>query len=134
VAFTLLPDLRAASPYVTISGHGLALWVTTPALLLLLWPHLKNRLHAPLLLTVAGVAGWILLYQNSGWLQFGFRFSLDHMVLLVVLLAIGGRPLTRLAKALIVIGIVVNLCGAITFARMPQFYGGNDTYDCVVPH
>lgn len=134
VAFTLLPDLRATSPFVAISGHGLAMWITTPALLLLLWPRTRNRLHLPLWLTVAGVAGWSLLYQNSGWLQFGYRFSLDYMVLLVVLLAIGGRPLTRFAKGLIVLGIIVNFFGAITFARMPQFYGGNDTYDCVVPH
>jgi hypothetical protein len=135
VALTLLPELRPTAPFVTISGHGLAMWVTTPALLLLLWPSLKNRWHLPLWLTVAAVAAFSLLYQNSGWVQFGYRFSLDYMVLLVLLLAIGGRPLTRFAKALIVVGIVVNFFGAITFARMNQFYRmDNATYDCVVPH
>ena len=33
-----------------------------------------------------------LFYMNSGWVQFGYRFSLDYMVFLIVLLAIGGRP------------------------------------------
>src|SRR6185436_14804912 len=34
VAFTLLPDLSfSRAPYISISGHGLAMWVTTPALL-----------------------------------------------------------------------------------------------------
>jgi hypothetical protein len=135
VALTLLPEFRPAAPFVSISGHGLATWVTTPALLLLLWPSLRNRWHAPVWLTVAAVAAFSLLYQNSGWVQFGYRFSLDYMVLLVVLLAIGGRPLTRFAKALIVVGILVNLFGAITFGRMNQFYRiDNATYDCVVPH
>jgi len=43
-------------------------------------------------------------------------------VLLIMLLAIGGRPLTRASRALIIAGIVVNLFGAITFNRAWQFY------------
>jgi len=42
VAFTLLPDLGAAKPYVLINKHGLAIWLTTPLLFLLLWPREKN--------------------------------------------------------------------------------------------
>jgi hypothetical protein len=76
-----------------------------------------------------------LFYQNSGWWQFGYRFSLDYTVFLVMLLAIGGRPLTRFGKSLIVIGILINLFGAITFDRSYEYYrlGGN-AYDVVVPH
>lgn len=135
VAFTLLPELSTHAPYIQISGHGLALWVTTPVLLLLLWPRERNPLHLTLWLTVAVVALPSLLYQNSGWVQFGYRFSLDYLVLLIMLLAIGGRPLTRLAKALIIAGIAINLFGAITFDRDWRFYriGGN-AYDVVVAH
>ena len=135
VAFTLLPELSARPPYLQISGHGLALWVTTPVLVLLLWPRDRHPLHRTLWLTVAAVALPSLLYQNSGWVQFGYRFSLDYLVLLIMLLAIGGRPLTRFAKALIVAGIVVNLFGAITFDRVWTYYrvGGN-AYDVVVAH
>jgi hypothetical protein len=135
VAFTLLPEFLPRAPYVQIGGHGLALWVTTPALLLLLWPRTKNALHLPLWLTVAAVALPALVYQNSGWVQFGYRFSLDYMVFLVMLLAIGGRPLTRIAQALIIAGIAVNLFGAVTFDREWKYYrvGGN-AYDVVVPH
>jgi hypothetical protein len=135
VAFTLLPDLSLRPPYIQISGHGLALWLTTPLLLFLLWPRDKPALHRTLWISVAAVALPSLLYQNSGWIQFGYRFSLDYLVLLIMLLAIGGRPLTRLAKALIIIGIVINLFGAITFDRAWSYYrvGGN-AYDVVVPH
>jgi hypothetical protein len=135
VAFTLLPELVPRAPYVQISGHGLALWFTTPVLLLLLWPRDRGPLHRTLWLCVAVVALPSLLYQNSGWVQFGYRFSLDYLVLLVMLLAIGGRPLTRFARALIIAGIAINLFGAITFDRAWQYYrvGGN-AYDVIVAH
>lgn len=127
VAFTLLPDLLPRSPWIKISGHGLAIWFTTPVLLFLLWPRVKNPLHRPLWITTLLVALPSLLYMNSGWFQFGYRFALDYLVFLVVLLAIGGRPFGRVAKVLIVAGIVVNLFGAYTFARRGEFYGGQST-------
>ncbi|HEX7842198.1 MAG TPA: hypothetical protein VF469_32220 [Kofleriaceae bacterium] len=135
VAFTLLPELLPRAPYVQISGHGLALWFTTPVLVLVLWPREKNPLHGTLWLCVAAVALPSLLYQNSGWVQFGYRFSLDYLVLLILLLAIGGRPFTRWTKALIVAGIAINLFGAITFDRAWQFYRvAGSAYDVIVPH
>lgn len=135
VALTLLPQFSSAAPFVSISGHGLALWVTTPAFLYLLWPARKGEWHRILWLTVALVAAWSLFYQNSGWVQFGYRFSLDYVVLLVTLLAVGGRRLGRFAKIVIVAGIVVNLFGAITFSRVGGIYRqDNAAYDCVVAH
>ncbi len=125
VALALLPDISTVKPYVLVSKHGLALWFTTPVLLLLLWPRVKNAWHRPLWITVALVAIPSLFYHNSGWVQFGYRFSLDYMVLLILLIAIGARPLGRVAKALIIIGVVVNLFGAVTFDRYPQFYRGS---------
>jgi hypothetical protein len=135
VAFTLLPEWLGRAPWFQISGHGLAMWITTPVLFLLIWPRDKPAIHRALWLTVALVAIPSLFYMNSGWVQFGYRFSLDYFVFLIMLLAIGGRPLNALAKTLIVIGIVVNLFGAYTFDRDWSYYrvGGN-AYDVVVPH
>jgi hypothetical protein len=134
VAFTLLPELSDKTG-VQISGHGLALWVTTPVFLLLLWPRARPPIHRALWLTVALVAIPTFFYQNSGWVQFGYRFSLDYTVFLVLLLAVGGRPLGRVARALIVAGIAVNLFGAWSFARHGEYYrlGGN-AYGTVVAH
>jgi hypothetical protein len=122
VVFTLLPRVLAGPPYVQISGHGLALWLTTPILVVLAWPRGRHPLRLALWLSVLAVALPSLLYQNSGWFQFGYRFSLDYMVLLVVLVAIDGRPLGRFAKALIAIGIAINLFGALTFNRDARYY------------
>ncbi len=138
VALTLLPSVSLTAPYVTISGHGVALWFTTPLLLLILVP---RRLTPPgrefsraLWLTICAVAVPTLLYQNTGWFQFGYRFSLDYLVFLLLLLAISGRSLTSaLAKGLVVTGIIVNTFGAITFARYHGYYRGDTaTYQTII--
>ena len=135
VALALLPELPGRAPWIQIGGHGLALWFTTPLLVYVLWPRDKPAIHRALWLTIALVAVPVLLYQNSGWVQFGYRFSLDYMVFLIMLLAIGGRPLTRVAKGLIVAGIVINLFGAWTFDRTWQYYRvGGDAYSVIIKH
>ena len=133
-AFALLPDVSAQPPYLRISGHGLAMWITTPALFLLAASRPRSPFEYGLWITAASVGIWTLLYQNTGWFQFGFRFSLDYIVFLVLLLAVAGRPLTRFAHALILASIVVNLFGAITFGRYPQFYRADlAAYQALVP-
>lgn len=135
VAFTLLPELPGRAPWLQIGGHGLALWVTTPLVLYVLWPHERPEIHRALWLTIACVAVPVLLYQNSGWVQFGYRFSLDYMVFVIMLLAVGGRPLTRVAKALIIAGIAINLFGAWSFDRRWEYYRvGGDAYDVIIRH
>ena len=118
VALGQIPDFRTF----TINGHGLAIWVTTPLLLYVVWPRHRGSFHRALWITIVLVAAPSLLYMNSGWFQFGYRFSLDYMVLLIALIAIGGRPLGRIAKALIVLGIAINLFGAVTFMRDMRWY------------
>jgi hypothetical protein len=120
-AFTLTPRLLAKSPYFQIPRHGLSLLITTPAYLYLLWPRVKGSLHTALWCVVAPIALAGFLYQNDGWVQFGYRFSNDFSFALMMLLAIGGRPMTRTWKVLIVVGIIVNLFGAVTFGRFSQF-------------
>lgn len=122
VAFTLTPKIIAKAPYVQIPWHGISMLLTTPALAYLLWPRVKTTLHTALWVTVLPIALLSFLYQNDGWVQFGYRFSIDYLFALMMLLAVGGRPLTRTWKGLILVGIAVNLFGAITFGRMWQFY------------
>lgn len=124
VAFTLLPWLSGNEPYLQIGRHGLAIWFTTPAFLYLLWPKQMSRFYVALAVTVMCVAVPSLLYQNSGWIQFGYRFSLDYMPFLIMMLAAGGRRFDRLFIGLCVFGFVVNLFGAITFDRVRQHYPG----------
>ncbi|MCB9555661.1 MAG: hypothetical protein H6707_06120 [Deltaproteobacteria bacterium] len=122
VMLTMLPKIVAQAPYIKISWHGLSLFVTTPIFFYLLWPKRRSPVAPWLALAVLGPLVAHLLYQNSGWVQFGYRFSLDYTVYLIALVAIGGRRIGTLAKTLILIGVAVNTFGALTFGRYWQYY------------
>ncbi len=143
VFMAALPWLSALPPYVKISRHGLALWFTTPQLWLVLFPRRKSgggegedkqpAVHTLVALYAAVVVVGVvdLCYQNSGWVQFGYRFSLDYMPLLFALLAIGRRPFRAGFHLLLVFAIVVNLFGALTFRRAGEFYDDDRTQDVI---
>jgi hypothetical protein len=116
-AFTRLPLLSFHPLRLGFDGHGLSLLVTTPLFALLLWPLRTPRLTRALWLTVAAVALPGLLYQNDGYFQFGFRFSLDYTPHLFALLSLGGRPLDGKFWALGWAGVAVNAWGAAVFNR-----------------
>ncbi|MDB4932759.1 MAG: hypothetical protein JWM10_5243 [Myxococcaceae bacterium] len=127
VALALLPWISRVAPYVQVSRHGLALWVTTPQYLELLRPARTTRLATNLVVAALAVAAFDLMYQNSGWVQFGFRFSNDFALLLIGALAVNGRPWRRLGWALLVVAIGVNAFGAATFERAGNVYQGDNT-------
>lgn len=122
-----LPWLTGAAPYVQVSRHGLALWFTTPNLLQVLWPKRVRAVMIAFWIAVIPVMVMNLMYQNSGWVQFGYRFALDYMVLLFVLLAMTGRRFGPAFWAFAIFAIAVNTFGAITFDRAWDFYGGDGT-------
>lgn len=118
VALTSLPFSTPAGPApFQINLHGLALWITTPAYLWLLWPRRTAVPHRALWLTVLCVALPTLAYQNTGWLQFGYRFSNDYAVFLFALLAVGGYRLGRLFQLAAYAAVLINAFGAWTFGR-----------------
>ncbi|MEZ4727705.1 MAG: hypothetical protein R3E79_11295 [Caldilineaceae bacterium] len=98
--------------------EGMSLLLTTPALIYLM----RARQRA---WVVAG--GWVafgllliplLLYYNTGWWQFGYRFSLDFMIPVMVLLAFAARTrVTWSMRALIFMGVLVNLYGVLWWHR-----------------
>ncbi|MBC8133869.1 MAG: hypothetical protein H7X95_12870 [Deltaproteobacteria bacterium] len=120
-ALVLLPRVLTKWPYIKISQHGMSLLLTSPSLAYTVMPAARSRLMVPLWLTVAATALPSLLYQNSGYVQLGYRFSLDYMIFLMMILAVGDRPLSRLWKSMIVVSIPINLFLAIVFDRYMEF-------------
>ncbi len=131
VFLTSLPWFSPTAPYVKISLHGLALWFTTPGLLWILWPRRWDARMVGLVLAVFGVALYDLCYQNSGWIQFGYRFALDYMPFMLVLLALGARRFGPGFYACLLFAISVNTFGALTFDRAPRFYDDDRTQNRV---
>lgn len=122
VMLTSLPYLNQVPSRVQVNAHGLALWVTTPAYLWLLWPRRTGWVFWALALAALPVVVADLCYQNSGWIQFGYRFSNDYAVLLFAMLAVAGLRLGKRFWALAAFAVAVNTFGALTFDRRPQFY------------
>ena len=125
--FTLLPVFKAQAPYVSISTHGMSILLTTPAFFYLVRPQARTSPHDTawhriLWATVAAVALPSLFYQNTGYAQFGFRFSVDYTAYLILLLATGRHAIDRWFKATILWSVGVNAFGALTFKRFAQFY------------
>jgi hypothetical protein len=112
-----------------IGGHGLALWVTSPFYLWLLWPRCTTAPYRALAVTAACVAVPSLFYQSTGWVQFGYRYANDYAVFLFALLAIGGYRLRWWFWSLAACAVVINAFGALSFGRpgFSQYYHNDFT-------
>lgn len=124
---TLLPVVKTQAPYIAISTHGMSILLTTPAFFYLVRPQARKSIedktwHRILWATVAAIALPSLFYQNTGYAQFGFRFSVDYTIYLIMLLATGRHAIDRWFKATIIWSVGVNAFGAVTFKRFTQFY------------
>ena len=108
-----LPKVGLRFPPVWPDPNGISLLLVTPAFLWLVTSWKREWVAAGVWLSVVLVAIPLLLYYNTGWVQFGYRFSLDFLPLLFVLLAIGLRRITPLLKAAIVLSWLVNLWGVV---------------------
>ena len=129
-ALVLLPRIMTHYPYVKISQHGMSLLVTSPNLAYTVMPQEQSPLPRRSWYTILTTALPSLLYQNSGYVQFGYRFSLDYMIYFMVLLASATGRSRGSSRALVVVAFVMNLFLAITFDRYMQF-----SYDdCFFPH
>lgn len=121
-AFLKLPEISLSPLRLGYSPYGLTLLLTLPFLVLLVIPKQTRRLHWPLWLTVAACALPGLFYQNTGYMQFGFRFSLDYTPYLVLLLALGGWSFrNRWVQALLALAFLVNFWGAAAFRGYTEY-------------
>jgi len=100
-----------------VNLHGLPLWFTSPFYLLALWPRSRSFTYWACAASVMGPLAMNLLYQNTGWSQFGYRFSNDYALFVMLMLAVSQRPLKGVFAALGAWAIAWNLFGAVTFER-----------------
>jgi len=121
-AFLKLPSISLSPLRLGYDPHGLSLLLTLPLLVFLVVPKLRPRLHWPLWLTVAVTALPGLFYQNTGYMQFGFRFSIDYTPYLLLLFAVGGWSLrNRAVLAAVALGVLVNFWGAVAFRGFTEY-------------
>lgn len=99
----ILKDLKP-SPF------GMGILFTSPLLFIALKPLFKRGLEVNLIVTAIFCSIPSLLHIMQGWVQFGYRFVLDFIVFLLIILAIRFKP-TKINLILIAISIIVNFWG-----------------------
>ena len=108
----------ASCPLAEPRDVGTGLLVSAPGLLLALLAirrRTRNRLVLGTVPAVVGIALFNLAHFSQGWVQWGYRFSLDFIPFLLPLVALGaaglgGRP-RRTAVVLVAAGALINLWG-----------------------
>lgn len=84
-----------------------------------------SRLKVPLALTIAACALPGLFYQNTGYAQFGFRFSLDYTVYILLMFAVSSWSLKQpKVAALAGLAVLVNFWGAVGFRGYTELVRG----------
>jgi hypothetical protein len=96
-------------PYLKLSPWGVAIWFTSPLFLLLLCRFRKDIYTLSASLTSIILAVPVLLWYSIGYAQVGYRYALDFLPFLFLLLIPSLSPkLSKTAIALIMIGIIFN--------------------------
>ena len=97
-------------------GDGMSIFLTTPALLFLFRNMKKSYIWYGAWLAIALLLLPLLLYYNTGWYQFGYRFSLDLMPAVMVLFALKMEEKPGWAFwAWVGVGVLVNAWGMVWF-------------------
>lgn len=109
------PKFTEEFPYFHPTLYGLGLFFTTPALLYMFRARLNDKLTLAALVGLIAVAIPIVTYWSVGWIQFGYRYSLDFLPFMLLLVASGMRyRLDYMKIAVIFLCFLVNLWGILS--------------------
>ncbi|MEP6776602.1 MAG: hypothetical protein ABJA50_13485 [Chloroflexota bacterium] len=105
-------------PYIEPSPWGMGLIFVSPALFYAFRANIKDKFVQACWLAVVFIMIPVITYYGVGWVQFGYRYGLDFIPFLLLLAAIGlGQPVSKLARGLILAGVVVNIWGAFWLSK-----------------
>lgn len=97
---------------------GMSIFLTTPLLFYIFRAPIRDTVNVAAWLSVLVIAVPLMLYYNTGWVQWGYRFALDFMPFLLVLAASGmGRRLSWGSATLIAASIIINFLGVRWFFK-----------------
>jgi hypothetical protein len=111
-ASTFLNSPQLDFPWLKPSEWGMGLLYTTPALLFAVTSTRRERWSAAAWVAIASILAVTMTYYSPGWIQFGYRYSLDFLPFLLVLMARGmADPPSRAFKGLVVFSVLVEVWG-----------------------
>ena len=114
LALLALPDRISQFPLFTASPYGMSMALVSPALVTSLWAGFRDGMARLLWIATALVAVPVFLYYGGGFVQYGFRYSLDFTPFLVALMAIGSRRWVGWPERLLVLAsigsVILGIC------------------------
>ena len=129
-AFALLPFFSMSAPLITYSWHGMALQFSSPHLLFILFRVKKeteeendekgcsNRVQIwGLAAVILSTLSLLLMYQNTGWVQYSWRFALDVIPAMTLIIALTAQARGKAFRATVLWGVLINMIGALVFGR-----------------
>ena len=107
------PELLGSWPFLKPSPDGMALIFTSPIIVRLLFARVGLGRSLVWGLPIACILAPMLIFFSTGWVQFGYRYSLDWWPFALVLLAfaLGERPVA-VDWALLTASVAMNGLGA----------------------
>ena len=113
VMFLKLPVISLVKPYLDPSYVGISIFITTPAFLYLIHRYEKKLWIIGAWVSVILSLGMLSLYSSSGQVQFGYRYILDLIIPVMILMAVSlNRKIPWLLLLLILLSIAINEYGA----------------------
>jgi hypothetical protein len=112
----MCPNLKTPRGFKHITDFfnplGMSIFLTTPALLYAFRARLRgNPLTLSALAAGVAVALVVWMYHTPGYVQYGYRYLLDVIVFLMILVADGMRRIGKLEIALILASVFMNFIG-----------------------
>ncbi|MBL8950462.1 MAG: hypothetical protein JNK82_06775 [Myxococcaceae bacterium] len=117
----LFPEERPPPGEFPIGHRSMIVWLAVVGLVGVWWVGFSkdekpSRLKVPLIVTALCCAVPGLFYQNTGYAQFGFRFSVDWAPYFIAAFAVSAWPLkNRAVQAALALGFIMAFWGAIGF-------------------
>ncbi len=97
-------------PYFKFSPWGVAIWFTSPLFILLITKFKKGKYSVSAAAAAFFLSLPVFLWYSIGYAQIGYRYALDFLPFLFLLLLPSLSPkLTKTAIMLIIIGVIFNM-------------------------
>lgn len=90
---------------------GMSIFLTTPAFFLIFRAKLRDELVLPAWAGMIGILIPLWMYHTTGWVQFGYRYTIDFMVFLFILLGRAIKQTGYLEKLLIALSVIMGATG-----------------------
>lgn len=96
-------------PFLKVNPWGLAIWYTSPLFLVLFYKFKNSKYTKSLIITIISLLIPLLMFYSIGFSQYGYRYTLDFLPFLFLLLLFSLRErLTKVEYTLITIGVLFN--------------------------